>query len=247
MELMELYSYSLKVGLAVGISLFSLEAIYSLVKKDQVYSPKEFLANLGTVMVYQGTRKFIFTSLTLFMLAICYQFRITNMGYGLASWIACFLAIDFFYYWDHRLGHEINLLWSFHNIHHSSEEFNLSIASRLSWIENIYRWIFLAPIALMGFPVEMIITLKLFHRFYQVLIHTQYIGKMGPFELAFVTPSQHRVHHGRNKQYLDKNYGGTLNVWDRMFKTFEKEEEKVEYGLVKQIKTSNIFKILATT
>jgi len=193
---------------------------------------------------YAFTKHAVFLSLTFAALGAASRlapYRIESNS--LSTWVICFVVIDFLYYWDHRLGHEINWIWSFHSIHHSSEEFNLAVASRLPWFEEVYRWIFLVPAALLGFPVPMILASKVLNRTYQFFVHTRYIGNLGPLEWVLATPSQHRVHHGRNPEYLDKNYGGFLCLWDRLFGTFEEELAKVEYGLVEQIGTLNPFKV----
>lgn len=223
---------------------FFIEAAYSYIKKDKVYELRDTLANLVTSTSYQVIRTILLAPI--FVGALYLTSKLSPWSWPMDSvvtWFVCFILVDFMYYWDHRLGHEINLLWAFHNIHHSSEKFNLAVAARLSWIEEVYRWIFLAPIAFLGFPVPMIILVKVIHRIYQFPVHSEYIGKLGVLEYFLATPSQHRVHHGRNPQYLDKNYGGVLCIWDRLFGTFCPEVEKVEYGLVKQIETFNPIKI----
>lgn len=234
----------LLVATPVVLALIAIEAFYSYKKRDHVYEVKDTIGSLITTLGYQGFRKVLLAAV--FVSGLVWAESLSPFAWSISSpwtWVACFLLVDFFYYWDHRLGHEVNALWAFHNIHHSSEKFNLAVASRLSWVEEAYRWIFLAPIAFLGFPVHLIIFVKLLHRLYQVPVHTNYIGKLGWLEYILATPSQHRVHHARNEHYLDKNYGGVLCVWDRLFQTFEPEIAPVEYGLVKQINTTNPIKI----
>jgi alkylglycerol monooxygenase len=244
LDLMQLTQNILQIVAPVTLGLIAFEAAYSYAKRDGVYEVKDTIASVITSLGYQWIRKLLLGAV--FAGGLMWAQSLSPFEWSVTSpwtWVVCFLLVDFFYYWDHRLGHELNILWAFHNIHHSSEKFNLAVASRLSWVEEVYRWIFLAPLAFLGIPVPMIILMKLLHRIYQVPVHTNYIGKLGILEYVLATPSQHRVHHARNEQYLDKNYGGALCIWDRLFGTFEPEVEAVEYGLVKQINTTNIIKI----
>lgn len=155
------------------------------------------------------------------------------------TWIIAFFVADFTYYWMHRIEHEHRILWANHSVHHSSEDYNLTIAMRLSIIESAIEWIFLIPMMLIGFsPFQAIVCLILVAQ-YQTWIHTERIVKLGWLDEVFNTPSVHRVHHGSNDKYLDKNYGGVLIIWDKLFGTFQREEEKVVYGLTKNINTNN--------
>jgi sterol desaturase/sphingolipid hydroxylase (fatty acid hydroxylase superfamily) len=155
------------------------------------------------------------------------------------AWACLFVAEDCCYYWFHRAHHEIRVLWAAHENHHSSQYFNLSTALRQSWTTPFTGPIFWAPLALLGFSPAMIFTAQAISLLYQFWIHTELIDRMGPFEWIFNTPSHHRVHHGRNPQYLDRNHAGILIVWDRLFATFEPEVEAVDYGLTKNIESFN--------
>jgi len=155
------------------------------------------------------------------------------------STLLAILAADFMYYWMHRWEHEVRILWSYHSVHHSSPEFNLTTALRLAWVEGLIEWIFFVPIVLIGFdPAQTIIALAVVVT-YQTWIHTQKIGKLGWLDRIFNTPSVHRVHHGSNDGYLDKNYGGILIIWDRMFGTYQAETETVVYGIRTPLETAN--------
>lgn len=155
------------------------------------------------------------------------------------TWVAAFFAADFTYYWMHRLEHEHRILWASHSVHHSSEDYNLTVSMRLSIVESAFEWIFLIPMILLGFtPFQAIVSLILVAQF-QTWIHTKHIKKLGWLDEVFNTPSVHRVHHGSNNKYLDKNYGGVLIIWDKLFGTFQREEEEVKYGLTKNIHTNN--------
>ncbi len=149
-----------------------------------------------------------------------------------AVWILAFFMYDFFYYWAHRSGHEVNLLWASHVVHHSSEDFNLATAFRQSWTNQFFYWIFYLPMALVGIPVTVFAITALMSAVYQFWVHTQLIGTLGWADRILVTPSNHRVHHGRNDYCIDRNYGGTLILWDRLFGTYaaERKDEPVVYG-----------------
>jgi alkylglycerol monooxygenase len=172
------------------------------------------------------------------------QFAAIDMKHWWA-WPLAILLSDFAFYWYHRAGHEIRLFWAVHNVHHSSTFYNFSTSVRLSWLEGLLRWPFWVILPLAGFSAEITMVAYLVVRLYQVLLHNEYITKLGFLEYILSTPSHHRVHHGRNEQYLDKNYGGITILWDRLFGTFAEEEEKVDYGLVKQLESNNLLWINA--
>ena len=153
------------------------------------------------------------------------------------------VAWDFLYYWDHRWMHEVRLFWANHVTHHSSERYNLSTALRQPWSGYLMSWVFL-PMPLVGIPAHHVTKAGQLNLLYQYWIHTETIDKLPkPFEAVLNTASHHRVHHGVNPQYLDKNYGGILIVWDKLFGTFEPEVRRVKYGLTKNIKTFNPIRI----
>lgn len=158
----------------------------------------------------------------------------------LASWTAVFLLVDLAYYWSHRLSHQINLLWAGHVVHHSSEEYNLAVALRQSSLHGLFTWIFYVPLALLGIPWTMYVACYALNLVYQFWIHTRAVGKLGRLaEWVLNTPSHHRVHHGVNPKYLDKNHGGVLIIWDRIFGTFQAEEEEPVYGITKPLRSWN--------
>ncbi len=149
------------------------------------------------------------------------------------AWIAGVLLYDFCYYWFHRISHERQLFWASHVVHHQSEEYNLSTALRQTSSSFLLSWIFYLPCFLVGMPASMFVTIASAHLIYQFWIHTRFIPKLGPFEWLFISPSNHRVHHGQNPEYIDKNHGGLLIIWDRMFGTFKEEEDSIPavYGV----------------
>jgi sterol desaturase/sphingolipid hydroxylase (fatty acid hydroxylase superfamily) len=166
-----------------------------------------------------------------------------SLGHGWTAWAIGLIGIDLCYYWDHRAGHEIRLLWASHVVHHSSQRYNLSTALRQTWTGE-YTVLFFLPVALLGVPVEIVLACWSINLLYQFWIHTEAIDKLWrPVELVFNTPSHHRVHHGSQSQYLDRNYAGILIIWDRLFGTFEPEGEPVVYGLTKNIRTYNPLRV----
>ena len=155
------------------------------------------------------------------------------------TWAILFFVDDFVYYWFHRVSHESRLFWNFHVVHHSSENYNLSVAVRQSWFSGILHWVFYAPIMLLGFAPWMFALLHGFNLIYQFWIHTRFVNRMGFLEYILNTPSHHRVHHGVNNPYLDKNYAGVLIIWDRLFGSFVSETEEPRYGIIKPIGSHN--------
>jgi len=165
-----------------------------------------------------------------------------RLGHGPLVWGAALLADDFAYYWFHRAHHEVRLFWAAHVTHHSSRHYNLATALRQSWVP-MTSLPFYAPLALLGFDPVILATVHGVNLLYQFWIHTEMIDRLGPLEDVLNTPSHHRVHHASNARYLDRNYGGILIVWDRLFGTFEPEVEAPTYGLTKNIATRNPFAI----
>lgn len=158
------------------------------------------------------------------------------------TWWLAFLGVDMGYYWFHRFAHELNILWAGHQVHHSSEYYNLSTALRQSVTQQFSSWIFYSPLALLIPPSVFAVHIQ-FNLLYQFWIHTELVKDLGPLELILNTPSHHRVHHGRNPYCIDKNYAGILIIWDRMFGTFAPESDKVIYGLTHPIGTFEIWSV----
>ncbi|MEO8198488.1 MAG: sterol desaturase family protein [Thermoanaerobaculia bacterium] len=168
------------------------------------------------------------------------RFRIATLDSGnWTHWAVAFLGLDFFYYWFHRASHEVNFLWAAHIVHHQSEEYNLSVALRQSAVQQFLGAPFYWPLALLGVPPMMFLALDAFDTLYQFWIHTRTIGRLGFLDAVLNTPSNHRVHHGSNAKYIDRNHGGVLIVWDRMFGTFQREEEEPAYGVTRPLANWN--------
>jgi len=157
------------------------------------------------------------------------------------SYVLCLILLDFSRYWAHRLAHEQRFWWSTHVVHHSSEHYNLSTSFRLSWTQNL-KIIFFLPVVLLGFHPLVFFIVHQLEVLYQFWIHTELIKKLPrPIEYIFTTPSHHRVHHSVNERYIDKNYGSTFIIWDRIFGTFQEEDEKPRYGITKPVNSYNPF------
>ncbi|VVO98558.1 sterol desaturase family protein [Pseudomonas fluorescens] len=156
-------------------------------------------------------------------------------------WVFAFVLYDFCYYWLHRMGHERNILWAAHSVHHQSEEYNLSTALRQTSTGFLLSWIFYLPMAVLGVPLLVFVSVAALNLLYQFWVHTQHIPKLGWFEGFFVTPSNHRAHHAQNALYMDRNYGGVFIIWDRLFGSFQEEDdnEPVIFGVTTPLASWN--------
>jgi sterol desaturase/sphingolipid hydroxylase (fatty acid hydroxylase superfamily) len=220
-----------------------LEMVLSRRRGLALYAARDTAANLtmglGNVVV-----KTLWKATALALLFAVYELRLFDVPVdALWAWLALLIAEDFCYYWFHRVHHECRLGWAAHVNHHSSERYNLAVALRQSWTSPFTGLVFWLPLALLGFHPLMIATHQAISLIYQFWIHTQTFGRLGPLEWVLNTPSHHRVHHGTNPQYIDRNYGGILIVWDRLFGTFEAEGEPVRYGITHQLNTFNPLRI----
>jgi sterol desaturase/sphingolipid hydroxylase (fatty acid hydroxylase superfamily) len=174
--------------------------------------------------------------------ALLYErFRLFTVPSGSAAgWVLLLFGVDLGYYAFHRASHRINLFWASHVVHHQSEEYNLSTALRQSWLEILFTWVFYLPLAVVGFSSAAFVAMSTLNTLYQFWIHTRLVKRLpAPFEWVLNTPSHHRVHHGTNPKYIDKNYGGIFILWDRLFGTFAEEAEEPVYGTVKPLASFN--------
>ncbi len=193
---------------------------------------------IGSLFFVSGINLAIFT-----LAGWAYPHRLCSVGTGAVAWAMALGGWDFAYYWHHRAEHRSRILWACHVNHHSSRYCNLSTALRQPWTP-FAGLVLYPPLALVGVTPWMIMVSGGLNLIYQYWIHTEVVGRMpGWFEAVFNTPSHHRVHHGANPAYIDKNYGGVLIVWDRLFGTFEPERERAAYGLTKNIATYNLVSI----
>jgi len=221
-----------------NISIITIEIIADLITKKQ-RRWKDTTANIAIYFLGKITDKLLLGTLGIIALIPIYYLIPYEIPMNWWTWVLGILAADFTYYWMHRIEHEHRILWASHSVHHSSQDYNLTVSFRLSIVEGLFEWMFLIPMILIGFnPFQAMVSLIFVVQF-QTWIHTEKINKLGWLDEIFNTPSVHRVHHGSNPKYLDKNYGGLLMVWDKLFGTYQREEEKVIYGLTKNIKTNN--------
>lgn len=239
---METYATALLYAIPFFVALLLIEILYGYFVKNQQHRVLDSVSSISS-----GLTNIVKDSLGLGVVIISYPYllevlAITSIQAGWLVWLLAFLAIDFAGYWNHRLSHRINFFWNQHVIHHSSEEFNLACALRQP-VSNLlgYFALLLIPAAILGVPNEVIAVLAPIHLFAQFWYHTRHIGKMGWLEYIIVTPSQHRVHHAINPEYIDKNLGQILCIWDRWFGTFQEELEDVppQYGVLKPAATWN--------
>lgn len=220
--------------------MIAIEALWAMRRGSTDYRDnKDTWVNilLGFVSVVFGGLFGIFTA---YIYIYCYEIAPFHFpADAWWTWAALFFVDDLAYYIFHRASHESRIFWNFHVVHHSSEEYNLSVAVRQSWFSGILHWIFYAPVMLLGFAPWMFGLMHGFNLIYQFWIHTKIIKNLGWLEYVLNTPSHHRVHHGVNDLYLDKNYAGVLIVWDRLFGTFVGESEEPRYGIIKPLKAYN--------
>lgn len=232
----------------LGIFIFSMglaivEFFYELYKKKITkWRLGEMWASFSVFIVaqlFEKTSTLISVGAFLFIA----EFIPWKIPVNIWTTIMCILFVDFLQYWEHKIEHKVRILWSYHSIHHSSPIYNYSTGLRVSFISSLTGWVFYLPAIIIGFHPYIVTLALLLTLGYQFWLHTEIIGKLGWFEKIFMTPSQHRVHHGADKMYLDKNFGALLSIWDRMFGTFQEEKHKPTYGLTKQINTINPVKV----
>lgn len=224
--------------LELGIDFYEKKNVYRD-KKDALAS---IVMGIGSLVIGVGVKAFYFGIYWL----IYTNYHIFDLGYNhWYSWVLLVFADDFSFYWHHRLSHEVRVLWAAHVNHHSSQDLNYATALRQSWVELFYKYIFWLWLPLIGFHPLMILTMMSISLVFQFLQHTQLVGKLGPIEWIFNTPSHHRVHHASNIRYMDRNHAGMLIIWDRLFGTFveERDGEKPIYGITTNIYTYNPVKI----
>jgi sterol desaturase/sphingolipid hydroxylase (fatty acid hydroxylase superfamily) len=231
------------------VLLLALEAWLSYRENKHLYETKDTWSSLalgiGNVITGFFTKALIFGVFT-----FLYNHRLMSLDAGLWwYWVLLFLADDFSYYWFHRTAHNVNWFWASHVVHHSSQHYNLAAALRQTWTGNATgNFLFWAWMPLVGFHPIWVLFMQQVSLIYQFWIHTEMVNRLPkPLEFILNTPSHHRVHHGSDLKYLDKNHGGILIVWDRIFGTFQPEEERPTYGLTKNIGSFNPFVVAFKT
>ncbi|TAE69295.1 MAG: sterol desaturase family protein [Bacteroidetes bacterium] len=220
--------------------LIGLELLFDKIQHQKSYRLHDALTNISCGASQQIIGVFLkVLSVGIFEL-IRFNFAIFDIPVNWLSFVVVFILADFSYYWAHRMSHEINLFWQAgHVVHHQSEDYNYSVALRQSWFQTFFTSPFYWYLALLGFDTTQFLLAYSLNTVYQFWIHTEKVGKLGFLEWFMNTPSHHRVHHGRNPKYIDKNHAGVFIVWDRMFGTFQQEEERPTYGITTPIQTWN--------
>lgn len=220
--------------------LIGLELVLEKVRKTEYYRTNDAINSLSAgVLSRMVDIVKALVPLTVYVF-IFENFAFLQLADTALVWIIAFILYDFCYYWNHRLGHEMSLLWAAHVVHHSSEEYNLTTALRQS-SSSIFSWIFYLPLALIGIDPILLIAVGSLNLIYQFWVHTRHVPKLGWVEWLFVTPSNHRVHHAQNRVYIDRNYGGVFIIWDRLFGSFQEEldEQPVIFGIRSSLKSWN--------
>ena len=233
------------IGLPIILAMILVETLISGLNKKSLYKNKDTLCTSGLLLgnILMG---FAIKGATLGLHIFLYQFRIFDLANVIplwAMWLMTFILIDFVFYIYHRFSHRVRFLWAIHMSHHSSEEMNFAVSMRQAWLGPISKIPFFIVLPLLGLDPTIIAVAGVISTLWGVVGHTQIVGKLGPLEWILNTPSHHRVHHGANAEYIDKNYGNLLIIWDRIFGTFEPEKAKVKYGLVNNVNTFNPMKI----
>ena len=236
---------TLSIGLPIAFLIILLEAAISSWQKKNLYNKEDTLCTVGLLAGNMAV-VFLTKGATLAFHIFLYQFRIIDLATYVpiwAMWVLSFILIDLVFYVYHRMSHRISFLWAIHMSHHSSQEMNFAVSFRQAWFGPISKVPFFMVLPLIGLDPTIIAVAGALSTLWGIVGHTQIIKSLGPLELILNTPSHHRVHHGANSQYIDKNYGNLLIVWDKMLGTFEPENEKVKYGLVNNVNTYNPVKI----
>ncbi len=227
------------IAIPIFALMIAVEAFLAIRESRDEYDKKDAWNNIliGFISVVFG---FVFSFIQVFFYELLVAYAPYQMPMNTFwAWILLVFVDDFAYYWFHRFSHEIRFFWNFHVVHHSSNQYNLSVAVRQSWFGGIAHWIFYVPVAFLGFPFWALVLVHGSNLIYQFWIHTKVIKKMGWLEYVFNTPSHHRVHHGVNDQYLDRNYAGIFIIWDKLFGTFIEEKEDVRYGITTPLNSYN--------
>lgn len=212
-------------------------------KSQSIFRFESSVLNITCGVMERIFDLYFFYGLYLFFSWVQQEWGILNLSiHSVSAWLACIFLLDFLIYWFHRTSHRVNFLWGAHVTHHQCEEFNLTVAFRNSIFPHIFRTSFIIILPIIGFPAEMILGAITISGLWQFWIHTSMVGKLGLLEYLMMTPSSHRVHHACNKQYLDRNFGGMFIIWDRLFGTFEAENDAPVYGLTHPMKSLNPIK-----
>ena len=241
MNEIDIYLY----GVPIVLALITAEVIYSAINNLGYYKLKDSLAGFGLLFGNISISLLTKSSIFFFSLFI-YEFKLITINEIFPAWLVwplTFIVIDFIYYWYHRCSHRIRFLWAVHMNHHSSEEMNFTVALRQPWFGPLTKVPFFAVMPLIGFDPIVTAIAGAVSTLYGLLTHTKWVNKLSFLEYILITPSHHRVHHGSNENYIDKNYGNLLIIWDKIFGTYAAEKEEVNYGIRENVNTFNPIKI----
>lgn len=222
----------LLISTPIYVVIIGLEILLSHLQQLKSYTLKDTVNNFY-LMLLNGGLDLAFSVVYLAILNYFFSHTFFHWGNPVLYWVCLLLAEDFMYYWLHRFDHEVRFFWAIHVTHHSSDTFNFTVGFRSSVFQPLYRFFYFIPLAVVGFRPIDIAFIYSATQIWGIFVHTQLIKKMGWLEYFLVTPSHHRVHHGQNDQYIDRNMGMFLIIWDKLFGTFEPEGEKVVYGVTK--------------
>ena len=222
--------------------MIGIEFIFGVIKGTNNYRLNDSIAAISLGLISR-----LPPLLNLGIQGVVWAYVATNLNMSLMlkdswiTWVIAFLFYDLCYYWMHRMSHEVKVLWASHVVHHQGEEFNLSTALRQTSSGWLWKWVFYIPMFIVGIPGEVFFTVAAINLLYQFWVHTEHIKTLGPLELIFITPSNHRIHHAQNPEYIDANYGGVFIIWDRIFSTYipERDDLKPIYGTVKPLRSWN--------
>jgi sterol desaturase/sphingolipid hydroxylase (fatty acid hydroxylase superfamily) len=231
------------IGIPLVLAIFFIELLIVLAEKTKAEKAKDMTANLVIGLVTLGAGLFM-KGISFVVFSWIYDYAFFQPPVSAGLWVIGFFSCDLVSYLYHLLSHKTRLFWAAHVTHHSSLYFNISTGFRVSCIHVLYRFLFWSPLCLLGIPPIMILFFDSLTTLHNILIHTERIGKLGVLDAVFNTPSNHRVHHASNPQYLDKNLGGVLIIYDRVFGTYAAEKEKPEYGITHNIHSHNPVTIL---
>lgn len=227
-------SFLILFSTPIYVLLIGLEMLMSYIHHRHYYTAKGTLMNIYLSALNMGL-DIVLRGLCLLVIGYFFPYHLFEITNPFWYWFVLVIAEDFMFYWLHRIDHYCRFFWAVHITHHSSEEFNLTVGFRSSVFQPLYRFVWFIPLSLLGFKGIDIMFVYSATQIYGILIHTRFVGKLGPLEWIFSTPSHHRVHHGSNVAYLDRNMGMVLIIWDRMFGTFTEEKEEVKFGLTKNL------------
>ncbi|MBS1953659.1 MAG: sterol desaturase family protein [Cyanobacteria bacterium SZAS-4] len=224
--------------LVITLGCVAIELIISVKRDLKLYQPKDTLCNLFILLINRLSQP-LFLGYIYGSLRLLEGLRLFTIPSNEITTVIALFLTDFIYYWEHRFSHKMKVLWFFHEVHHSSKQFNLTTSFRLHWFGRLIAPLVFAPLIIVGFRAEQVFLFFIINLFYQFFLHTKLIGKLGMLEGIINTPSAHRVHHARNLVYIDRNFGGILMIWDRLFGTYKAEVVQPKFGILGRFESNN--------